>query len=350
VSNMSDFLQTPLVSVIIPLHNKERFLSATLDSVLAQDYEQIEVIIVNDGSTDSSLESIRDVDDVRLRIINQVNSGVESARNTGFQLSRGKFVTFLDADDLIHPSKIASQVSCFAKKPELVLLGTAAKLIDSNGICFGKITPPTDDLELRLELLFGNPFVCSSVMVRRVCLETDAPFEMNQGSGYAEDFALWKRLASSGSVGNLPELLTSYRKVNNSRSRNLASAPISSAREIAAKYLYENSNLFNSMDDAFTLVTSVNGINNLTLNPNDHDLDCLKLYNEVVDAFELNSTLLCNCIRAHTFSIKAWTLLGSFPLSLQARLYAFLFNVKNSKPIHLLCSFRMREHNSDYAR
>ena len=237
--------EIPLVSIIIPLFNKREYIAETLTSALNQTYPNIELIVVNDGSTDGSIEAIEHFLDPRLHIVNQVNSGVEATRNFGLQLSKGQFITFLDADDLINSTKIEKQVDRFLSNQNLKLLGTYAKLIDAKGSFFGTVMPPISDMELRLEMMFSNPFICSSVMLRKSSLFSAKPFETNHGKAFAEDFALWRTISCLGSIENIPEFLTSYRKVEGSRSRNSLSSPIGSARYIAARYLYEETSLFN---------------------------------------------------------------------------------------------------------
>jgi len=89
-----------MFSVVIPLYNKERSVKNTIESVLNQTFQDFEVIVVNDGSTDNSLEVVKSFNDERIRIINQKNSGVSSARNRGIKEAKYEWIAFLDADDL----------------------------------------------------------------------------------------------------------------------------------------------------------------------------------------------------------------------------------------------------------
>ncbi|HEY9770418.1 MAG TPA: glycosyltransferase [Coleofasciculaceae cyanobacterium] len=102
-----------LVSVIIPCYNSERWISEAIDSILAQTYPNIEIIVVDDGSTDSSLEIIKSYGD-RLKWVTGTNQGGNVARNRGFQLSKGKYIQWLDADDYLLPEKIAHQIEFLA--------------------------------------------------------------------------------------------------------------------------------------------------------------------------------------------------------------------------------------------
>jgi len=106
----------PLVSIIIPCHNAEPWVAAAVESALAQTWEDIEVIAVNDGSTDGSAGVLRRLAGPRVRVIDQPNSGASSARNSGLRAAGGEFIQFLDADDLLAPAKVAQQVALLANR------------------------------------------------------------------------------------------------------------------------------------------------------------------------------------------------------------------------------------------
>jgi len=108
---------TPLVSIIIPCYNAENWLAGTLESALAQTWPNTEIIVVNDGSRDASLEVARRFAGRNVRIIDQPNQGASAARNHGLRVAQGDFIQFLDADDLLAPGKIAAQVGALAAAP-----------------------------------------------------------------------------------------------------------------------------------------------------------------------------------------------------------------------------------------
>jgi glycosyltransferase involved in cell wall biosynthesis len=107
----------PLVSVVVPAFNAEPFLDAALDALVAQDHPELEVIVVDDGSTDGTADVVRRRDDVAL--VQQPNAGPSAARNTGNEHSRGEFVTFCDADDLFRPFKVSAQVGYLQQHPDV---------------------------------------------------------------------------------------------------------------------------------------------------------------------------------------------------------------------------------------
>ena len=110
----------PLISGIVPVYNGERYLRETLDSMLAQTYQPLEVIVVDDGSTDGTPKVVAGYGD-RVRYIYQENSGPAIARNRGIDAARGEFIAFLDADDLWHPEKLMRQMTRFEARQELEL-------------------------------------------------------------------------------------------------------------------------------------------------------------------------------------------------------------------------------------
>jgi len=231
-----------LVSVVIPLYNKENFIGETLRSVLNQTFESLEIIVVNDGSTDSSLAVVKEFSDDRIVILEQQNRGVEAARNNGFELSQGELVIFLDGDDQMLPERIERQVTFMLEHPSCALSGTWAQVVRHGTPTRRVIAPPCGPTALKLALAFENPFVCSSVMVRRLALQVSGAFKESQGSRFVEDYELWSRIAEFGEVRNLGEILTTYVEVEVSRSRTNAVSLAHMACEISALNIHKLTN------------------------------------------------------------------------------------------------------------
>ena len=123
----------PLVSIIIPVYNAERYVYSTLDSVLNQTWRNLEVIVVNDGSTDRSMEVCQQFDDPRIIYVEQGNGGAATARNTGIRHARGEYLGFIDADDTWMPEKIARHMQQFDQDPDLGLVYSFSSLMDEAG-------------------------------------------------------------------------------------------------------------------------------------------------------------------------------------------------------------------------
>lgn len=119
-------MKQPLISCIVPVYNGELYLREAIDSILAQTYRPLEIIVVDDGSTDATPDVVAGYGD-RLRYIRQPNAGPGAARNHGLNLAQGEFIAFLDADDLWHPDKLARQMTRFLNRPDLDLCITYAQ-------------------------------------------------------------------------------------------------------------------------------------------------------------------------------------------------------------------------------
>ena len=324
----------PLVSVIIPVFNKENYVSSAIESVLSQTHVQLEVIVVNDGSTDNSLEAVNSFTDSRIHVIDQANQGVERARNLGFSKSIGSFIVFLDADDLMGSDRLTKQIDLFNSDPNLVLVGTWANVIDHSGNLIGSICPNTSNVAIQLGHLFRNQFVSSSVMVRRSAITNGIIFDETGGTRFAEDFDLWNRVLRNGLAINIPEILTSYRRLNVSRSQSNDSSLLDSARDISGEWLHQNTNRFESIDSARAFVMSVNGLDDLSPSSGCELKKTLITYDFVLSDLELGkleqaSDECRRIIRRHKAHIMTWSLLGFVPMPIQRKIFSFLSSLKS---------------------
>lgn len=209
----------PLVSVIIPSYNMERFTPLTVESVLAQDYLNIEIIVVDDGSTDGSVAALTRFGD-RIRVLEQKNAGACAARNRGLAECKGDFVAFLDCDDLWETHKLSRCVEALMAEPSAVMVHSHAYWIDADGKVFG---PPSFEprpvgkifLELaRLNHVMNSTPLCRTAAVRAVGGWDEAIFT-------TADWELWLRLAHRGSISFLPEVLARTRVVSFYNARNI---------------------------------------------------------------------------------------------------------------------------------
>lgn len=125
--------EKPLISIVIPCYNAESFIKDTINSVLTQSYQNFEIIIINDGSTDQSLEIIKNISDARINIINKKNSGISDTRNIGLQQAEGKYVLFLDSDDIISPNYLKSGIELLENSTDVHFCTFHINHIDTNG-------------------------------------------------------------------------------------------------------------------------------------------------------------------------------------------------------------------------
>jgi len=185
----------PLVSVIIPAYNSACTITDCINSVIEQTYENIEIIVVDDGSTDNTVEKIQVLASIctkKIKIIRQSNNGPSSARNRGIKMAAGDYIAFLDSDDRWYPDKIARQVDVLQKNSSAMLIGCLYSIGDRQAFtsCSTKVEKRT-----LFQLLLKNSFVTSAVMCRREVL---LRFCFNEQQKYSEDYRLWLQLAANG--------------------------------------------------------------------------------------------------------------------------------------------------------
>ncbi|NPA25041.1 MAG: glycosyltransferase [Deltaproteobacteria bacterium] len=199
-------MRKPLVSVVIPVYNRARRLSAAVASVLDQTWKNLEIIVVDDGSGDGGADRIRREFGGRVKILALPrNRGVSYARNRGFELSRGAFVAFLDSDDLWRPEKTARQVAWMQERPELLISQTDEIWIRNGrrvNPCRHHRKPSGRIFSACLPLCVVSP---SAVMMRRRFFAEVGLFDERLPA--CEDYDLWLRAACRFPVGLLPEPL-----------------------------------------------------------------------------------------------------------------------------------------------
>ncbi|MDX8491721.1 glycosyltransferase family A protein [Mesorhizobium sp. VK22B] len=201
----------PLISVLLPVYNAEPYIAAALGSILRQDYGRLEVIAVDDGSTDRSLEILERCrrDDSRVSIISRENRGLVASLNEGLQIARGELVARMDADDFAYPWRLSRQAALFAARPDLGFCGSAVDMLLRGRIARGRLDPV---FRLALPVLskFFTIFMHPTVVYnRRVIDATDLHYD--GAYRHAEDFDLFRRLADRYPAAMMEESLLVYR-------------------------------------------------------------------------------------------------------------------------------------------
>jgi glycosyltransferase involved in cell wall biosynthesis len=174
-------------------------------SILGQTLADLELIVVDDGSTDGTAAALGAVRDGRLRVVGQGHAGLTRSLNRALAMARAPLVARLDADDTARPERLARQAAHLAARPDVGLLGTGALEIDGDGRPLRTVVPPEDDESIRRALIRTNPFVHSSVMFRRAIVERAGGYD--ERLAVAQDYDLWLRLAPLTRFANLPEPL-----------------------------------------------------------------------------------------------------------------------------------------------
>lgn len=207
----------PLVSVCIGVYNREQYIRDTLDSVFAQTYPNLEVIVVDDASTDGTVDILREYGDCIEIIIRQENSGLPAVpRNQAIRRAGGDCIAFLDSDDCWMPEKIEKQVEFMNAHPEVMLVHVYCRLIDEDGreggIRHEGVVPPTGFV--LKEMLRHFTIATSAMMIRRAWFESNEMFSENIEQRAREDFELCLRVAAAHPIGFIPEMLVCYRRAN----------------------------------------------------------------------------------------------------------------------------------------
>jgi len=193
----------------MPVYNAAPFLRESVECVLQQSASDLELIVVDDGSTDDGISIVHSFGDPRIRVVrHNGNRGLAAARNTCLDAASGEYVAWLDADDLSHPSRLHEQLKVLTRYPEVGLCGTWVKTLGSDRVHRWRY--PIDSETLKSRMIFDDPFATSSVMIRRSVLKGNhAIFDHSFPS--AEDYDLWERISRVTSLANVAKYLTYYR-------------------------------------------------------------------------------------------------------------------------------------------
>lgn len=198
-----------MISVVMPVYNSEKYLEEAIESILTQTYSDFEFIIINDGSTDGSLEIIEKFQnyDKRIICISQENGGVASALNAGLLRAKGDYIVRMDADDVSYPNRLEVLNEFMECNKNVDICGSWAL---KNGK--QKMHVPIDDVGIKMQMLFFCSFIHPTVIIRRSYLE-------RTGCIYnlvcAEDYDLWVRCSDTAVFANIPQYLLMYREHSN---------------------------------------------------------------------------------------------------------------------------------------
>ena len=207
----------PTVSVLMPAFNAEEHIAEAMASVIAQSFPDFELVVLNDGSTDRTVEIAQSFVDHRVRHVDIApNRGLAAARNAALEHARGRYIAWLDADDVSLPHRLARQVALLDQHSRIGICGTWVRTIGTSRPAIWRY--PRDPEYLRARLLFDDPLATSSVMMRREIAEgRSGAFDADFAP--AEDYDLWERCAvNDWRITNIPRVLTHYRVHENQTS------------------------------------------------------------------------------------------------------------------------------------
>ena len=202
-----------LISVVIPTHNRAAILLEAVESVLKQTYQNFEILIVDDGSTDNTKGIVKSVDDQRIFYLFQENAGPAAARNTGIRKAKGEYVAFLDSDDLWHPRKLEKQMDIFRREDGVGLVSTGSTYLDSEGKCIFKKACRAHDTTEYLKYLVLSPDKAftgtPTLLVKKECFAKVGLFDERQL--LFEDWDLCFRIGLRYEIRVINETLTTIR-------------------------------------------------------------------------------------------------------------------------------------------
>ena len=207
------------ISVILPFHNADLYLRESISSILNQTYGDFELLLLDDGSTDRSIDIVQQFNDNRIIYLREEeNKGIVYQLNKGIDISRGQFIARMDADDICHPERFKKQIEFF-EKPEnkqIDVLGTnAIKIGTEEGKMEFKNYKPR---QISFLLNFYCPILHPTIMLRKKVLEKNLRF--SEEFRFAEDFAMWKRIDNGKNIAIIPDILLEYRIHNNQTNKN----------------------------------------------------------------------------------------------------------------------------------
>ena len=210
-------MKEPRLTVLMAVHNGGRFIGKAVQSILEQTFNDFEFLIIDDASTDDSIEIIKAFHDPRIRLVrNRENMGLTRSLNFGLSQARGDYIARMDDDDLSLPTRLQAQMDFFEKNPSYGLVGTSYRYIDEEGRCiYEKILPRTSP-EIKKALGITNQFAHASVMFPAQAIAAVGPYR--EFFRYAQDYDLFLRIAEKFEVYNIPEILTEWRVRLNSAS------------------------------------------------------------------------------------------------------------------------------------
>lgn len=227
-------ITSPVISVIMAAYNGAELLPATLASLQRQTFTDFEVIVVDDCSTDATMDVLRAWPDPRVRTIAlEENGGPVRARNRAFAEARGRYIAGLDQDDLCLPDRFARQVAYLDAHPETVLVASATEVLEGARILPSPHVAHTTPALLRWLIRIENPLVWSSVMLRGDAARRLDPFT-RPDILYAEDFDLYHRLTAQGAIARIDEPLLAYRRHPGGASQRYEQTMLGNARRVLA--------------------------------------------------------------------------------------------------------------------
>jgi glycosyltransferase involved in cell wall biosynthesis len=232
----------PIVSILLPTYKDAPHILQSVKSVLAQSFNDWELVVINDGLTELAKQNLLDFikNDQRISIIsNPSNFGIQKSLNAGLASARGEFIARIDDDDTwVDKDKLTNQVKYLQENPEYVLVGTNATICDANGNEIGAYSLPQDDVEIRSRMLIKNCFIHPSIMARKQAIRQSGGYDESENVKHIEDYALWLKLGLIGKFANIKS--QSVRMIIHSNSLTFKNRLIQAKRMFSIVNIYKD--------------------------------------------------------------------------------------------------------------
>lgn len=227
----------PKVTIFMTVYNGKQYLREAVESILAQTFDDFELLLLDDCSTDQSQEILMSFRDSRIRIVeNKINLGRTPTLNAGLRLARGKYIAIQDQDDLSLPTRVEVQVDFLENHPEIGLVGSNTTLISADGRLQIHYDVPVDDVAIRWKIMLSNTFSHSSVMLRRDVLKYNS-LNYNENFKIAQDYGLWVDMLRYTQGANINQPLVKYRVYPQSYSSQQMTLMLTEHRYVARQAL-----------------------------------------------------------------------------------------------------------------
>ena len=202
-------LNRAVVSIVIPVHNGEKYIKESIDSCLAQTYSNIEILVVDDKSTDSTLEILKGYGEKITVLPVEKQNGLGNVINIGIRASKGKYIARMDADDIMYPDRIEKQVEYLENNPSCVAVGGQIDIINENSDITGHREYAQNDKDLKKNRFLFQPFAHPAVTLRKSTLEEIGLYPEDMWK--VEDVKLFLILSTKGEFANLPDTVLKYK-------------------------------------------------------------------------------------------------------------------------------------------
>lgn len=238
-------MNPPLVSVLMPVYNAQPYLTSAIQSILDQTYPNFEFVIIEDGSTDNSLEELQLLqlmDEQKIQLIeNGTNKGIIYSLNKGLQVARGKYIARMDADDIAFKNRLLQQVQFLEQHPDYGIVGTGMLEFKEDQILRYWYSFAQDD-KLRIKAIFNSPFAHPTVMIRNKVF--DAIIGYDENYPIVEDYRLWLDIMKNWKIANLEQPLLYYRIHDRNLSRNKRSVQREGLEKLYQEWLPADNSIF----------------------------------------------------------------------------------------------------------